>query len=154
MGFTSSLSGRVGKTLLAGEDTELTFALKLIGGKLHYSSELWFKHFMPNERKNWKYLKKLWRSFGYSDFIISPYNDRSEEIEYKKLIKGKFFLLRRIIKLSLQFFMKKPKEGTYQVLERERKIGELLAFIKAFDMYKRNKRQVKQLRAAYERTIG
>src|SRR5688572_23323081 len=36
MGFESTLKGRDGKSLQAGEDTELTYALKLIGSKLYY----------------------------------------------------------------------------------------------------------------------
>lgn len=73
LGFVSSLKGRDSKTLVAGEDTELTYALKVIGGKLYYNSEMHFKHFMPSGRINWQYLKKLWWAFGYSDQVISPY---------------------------------------------------------------------------------
>ena len=72
-GFKSALQGRDGKTLVAGEDTELTYALRLIGGKLYYNSEMQFKHYMPKSRINWIYLKQLNQAFGYSGYIVLPY---------------------------------------------------------------------------------
>jgi glycosyltransferase involved in cell wall biosynthesis len=72
-GFTSSLKGRDGKSLVAGEDTELTFALKLIGGRLFYSSSLQFIHFMPLVRTSWRYFRRLNTSIGRSSFLLSPY---------------------------------------------------------------------------------
>lgn len=83
-GFKSFLKGRDGKSLVAGEDTELTYALRLIGGQLHFSKTLTFKHELPAGRVNWEYIKKLWFSFGVSDFVILPYVNHFKRIVYNK----------------------------------------------------------------------
>jgi glycosyltransferase involved in cell wall biosynthesis len=72
-GFESALKGRDGKSLAPGEDSELTYALKIIGGKLYYCSEMTFKHFMPKNRMTWKYLKKQHFAFGTTTFVLWPY---------------------------------------------------------------------------------
>lgn len=147
MGFCPTLDGRNKTSLLGGEDTELTFALKLIGGRLYFSSELWFKHYMPKERLEWPYLKKLWRSFGSSNFIISAYNDGNESLTFKNLLVKEYRNLKRIMYLYIQFLIKSPREGDHKILEQERKIGELKAFVTAFDKFQSNTRQVKELRS-------
>lgn len=73
-GFKSVLKGRDGSSLIGGEDTELTHALLLIGGKLHYYSDMKFKHFMPKKRINWSYIKKLQNAEGSMDYIIKGYH--------------------------------------------------------------------------------
>ena len=72
-GFESMLKGRDGTSLVAGEDTELTYALKLIGGKLFYCSDMYFKHFMPDKRMNWGYLVRLSAAMGSSNYLLRPY---------------------------------------------------------------------------------
>lgn len=72
-GFESALKGRDGRSLAPGEDTELTYALKIIGGRLYYSSLLTFKHFMPRNRMTWEFLRKQYFAFGHSGFVLIPY---------------------------------------------------------------------------------
>jgi glycosyltransferase involved in cell wall biosynthesis len=72
-GFESALKGRDGRSLAPGEDTELTYALKIIGGRLFYTSELTFKHFMPRNRMTWEFLRKQYFAFGHSGFVLIPY---------------------------------------------------------------------------------
>ncbi len=144
-GFTSSLQGRDGKSLRAGEDTELTMALKLIGGKLHYNPDMKFKHFMPANRISWSYLKKMCRSFGYSDFLLSPYNNGLQKNYYRRLLKRELLTFKRILYLSVILLFHSTKEGEHRVLERERKIGELQAFFLDLKTLLFNLRQVKLL---------
>jgi glycosyltransferase involved in cell wall biosynthesis len=73
-GFESFLKGRDSKSLVAGEDTELTYALKLIGGRLFFCSEMQFNHFMPSGRMNWNYLVRLSNAMGYSNYLLRPYS--------------------------------------------------------------------------------
>lgn len=145
LGFESSLKGRDGKSLVAGEDTELTYALKLIGGKLFYSSALHFKHFMPARRITWPYVRKMWRSFGYSDFLISPY-----VMHFKNRRQRSFavVILRQIIALAKPFGRAASKlfaEGDRNVLQYERARGEFRAAVFNYRTFLRNQQMVTKL---------
>lgn len=72
-GFSYKLTGRKGKALSSGEDSELSFALQLAGYRLWYEPVLTFYHFMPEGRLNEKYLRKLFKAFGRSDVILTIY---------------------------------------------------------------------------------
>jgi hypothetical protein len=71
LGFTPTLSGRSGKSLLSGEDLELGAALRLAGWKLWREESIAIQHFMPAGRLTWDYMKRLHYGFGASGF--SPY---------------------------------------------------------------------------------
>lgn len=58
-GFKPRLKGRDGRSLAAGEDTEIGLALLLAGWRAHYDARLCFKHFMPRERLTWSYVCRL-----------------------------------------------------------------------------------------------
>lgn len=144
-GFSSSLKGRDGKSLVAGEDTELTYALKLIGGKLHYSSLMRFEHYMPPGRMNWNYLKRLWRSFGYSDFLLSPYKSSFAQSSPKGFIPACTIQLWLVTKYFLRALIATFSEGEKSVLEYERAKGRLNACLSDFARYKNNVAIVEQL---------
>ena len=144
-GFESSLKGRDAKSLVAGEDTELTYALKLIGGKLFYSSKMHFKHFMPRGRITWPYIKRMWRSFGYSDFLISPY-----KMHFKKRRQQAFtvIILQRIIALAKPFLRASFAlfaEGDRNVLQFQRAIGQFRAAIFNYKTFLKNQQMVANL---------
>ena len=145
MGFQSSLQGRDGKTLVAGEDTELTYALKLIGAKLYYSSKMIFQHYMPKERINWVYLKRLWESFGYSNAVISPYNVYFKKKNTPKLSRLLFRNMKEITRLTLRKYKHKMGEGDHTVLELEWKKGELRALIFGRKKYRLAQKTIKTL---------
>lgn len=146
-GFVSSLKGRDDKSLVAGEDTELTYALKSIGGKLIYSPKLQFYHYMPPRRLDWSYLQQLYQAFGFAEFILLPYKESSSKVIYNKLFKREIRNIKRIIELSLKYLFIKSKPGMKEVLEKQKRIGELKAFFKAFNLYRFNKIQVRKLRS-------
>lgn len=132
LGFESTLKGRDGKTLVAGEDTELTLAIKLIGGKLYYSSKMTFKHYMPSSRINWVYLKKLWFGFGLADIIISPYYNYF----YSKSNSSKLLLLLSSFKALIKSYLKKSK-GNHNELIYYKKKGNFIAILYHFNKYKK-----------------
>lgn len=72
-GFQFILSGRKGKSLTSGEDSELCLAVILAGYDLYYDANLRFFHYMPKERLSWGYLIKLTRAFGRADPVINIY---------------------------------------------------------------------------------
>jgi glycosyltransferase involved in cell wall biosynthesis len=128
LGFKTALKGRDGKSLVAGEDTELTMALKLIGGRLQYSSQLHFKHYMPKERINWRYLKQLWRGFGASNYFVSPY--RHVQTNYQgSYIKNLYLALKELMRLHLRSKQLPVREGDVLLLELEMAKGTLRAML-------------------------
>jgi glycosyltransferase involved in cell wall biosynthesis len=72
-GFQKILSGRTAKSLGAGEDVELCYAIILAGGEIHYDERLQFQHLMPIGRVNWSYFKRLNHSFGITFPFLMPY---------------------------------------------------------------------------------
>jgi glycosyltransferase involved in cell wall biosynthesis len=72
-GFKSLLKGRTGKSLSAGEDSELCFAWIILGWKLWYDDSLKLKHFIPESRLSISYLEKMYEGFGKAEVILSLY---------------------------------------------------------------------------------
>jgi len=132
LGFSSSLKGRDGKTLVAGEDTELMYALRLIGGKLYYSSKMTFKHYMPSTRINWEYLKKLWLGFGIADIIISPY---AHFFNHTKA-PSQFFLILSSYKIMIKNKVKENTPYNHQELIYLKKKGNFIGALHHFHQYK------------------
>jgi len=146
IGFKPSLKGRVGKSLLGGEDTELTYALKLAGGKLYYSSKMEFQHFMPSNRINWMYLKRLWFSFGFTNQIISPYNYYFSAKRFPNRVNLLFTTFKELIILYLKRFrIKYIEEGNIIDLNIQHKKGSLKALIFNFGLIKHTVKTVELL---------
>lgn len=74
-GFRSVLTGRAGKRLSAGEDTEICMVLSLAGWKQWYEPKLRLQHFIPNSRLQWSYLRGLFRGFGAAGTQLSAYGE-------------------------------------------------------------------------------
>jgi glycosyltransferase involved in cell wall biosynthesis len=72
-GFASTMKGRVGGTLSSSEDTELTYALVLMGYRLHFAQELTFFHYLPRRRLTFGYVKKIFIAFGKDGPIRNLY---------------------------------------------------------------------------------
>lgn len=145
LGFESSLKGRDGKSLVAGEDTELTYALKLIGGRLYYSSAMHFKHFMPAGRLKWTYLKKLWRSFGYADFLLSPYKMKMTRIRDKSVLQSLLIQGFLLLKFGVLAMTGLFRVGDSNVLKFQRAMGEVSAALSDPIVFRRNKAMAEKL---------
>ncbi|TXK46758.1 glycosyltransferase family 2 protein [Pontibacter qinzhouensis] len=75
-GFKSMLTDRKGKTLCAGGDYELCYAIALAGYDIWYDNSLRFKHFVPKERVQWSYYARLFRDGAQSYQVLVPYRIR------------------------------------------------------------------------------
>ncbi len=64
---------RNGSILSAGGDTELCYALRLLGYELYYDNDLTLQHFMPSGRMNFAYLKKMHVGFGKANVKLNYY---------------------------------------------------------------------------------
>lgn len=78
--FQPRLTDRKGINLVSGGDTELSYAVRLMGFKLWFSDELKFEHFLPQSRLSYEYLGKLNNSLSYS---------RAQLIVYHYILTGK-----------------------------------------------------------------
>lgn len=72
-GFSPLLPGRSGALLSAGEDHEICLALRLAGWRLWYDERLQLQHYLPPQRLEWNYLRRLHRGFGASFVVLSIY---------------------------------------------------------------------------------
>lgn len=73
--FVFNLSGRKGKKLTAGEDSEICKVLLLNDWLLWYDQRLLLKHFLTSQRLTKEYLVELYRGFGRSSVVLRPYTD-------------------------------------------------------------------------------
>jgi glycosyltransferase involved in cell wall biosynthesis len=108
--FKPQMFGRTGKKLSSSEDTELTYAFILMGCKLHYAPDLQFFHFLPKERLQFSYLKKLFIAFGTDGPIRNLYYAHISKRRSHQLIKyWHFHFLLSIIRL-FKYIVKPPKK--------------------------------------------
>jgi glycosyltransferase involved in cell wall biosynthesis len=132
-GFCSALEDRSGQTLSSGGDSELCLAMRLAGWRLYYEPEMRFKHFIPEERLAWNYLRRLHRGFGRSKPVLGVYGkahlaERRARNRWAwqamRLLRSIFSEHSRTLKrfhLSL--------EGERDVLALENKIGHLVELL-------------------------
>lgn len=88
--FQLMLKGRIGKSLVAGEDKERSHAFRLLGYKMWYDPSLEFEHFMPAGRVNWNYTKMLLKSFGHAAIYHNLYKEALHEVNNFKLLVIKY----------------------------------------------------------------
>ncbi len=134
-GFQYTLSGRIGKSLLSGEDNELGYAFSLIGYTIHYNESLHFTHVLAANRLTFSYLKKLKKAVAYSSVLLTPYIEKRNEILFNKtstfnvtnqLLRELLFLLNGYIKYPFA-------SAAFKVdilLDRQARLGKMLSLYK------------------------
>jgi glycosyltransferase involved in cell wall biosynthesis len=130
-GFSFCGSGRSGKALMAGDDTELCFALRLCNWNLLYDDDLLLKHLIPAGRLQWHYFRRLYRGFGMSDVPLAPYR---QQLGHPRVLTTDSWV-REVGRLIWQLAGWKNwygwycrlagKEGSYSVLRIEKLLGSL-----------------------------
>ena len=73
-GIEQTLTGRTGKSLTSGEDSELSKLLILNGYTLGASDQLTFQHVLTQKRLTKEYLKKLYYAIGQSGSYLRVYD--------------------------------------------------------------------------------
>ena len=124
-GFKPLLPGRDGVSLVAGEDTELTYGLKKIGGRLHYYSDLKFQHFMPSARMNWNYLLKLSKAMEIGNYLLQPYKKQKPDNVFLTILFSLYLIAKYFLKSIFHGF----KEGDDNQVYMNMFIGRLQAII-------------------------
>lgn len=122
--LTSKVPGKA-----AGEDSELGLALSLLGRKAYYSSELKFKHFMPESRLDWRKIKNNFDTFGYVSYYFALYAAviaATEAGKQPRLSAVKKYILAALFKQFKLLTVKQhaafwlmPREEYYQLLLTE-----------------------------------
>lgn len=72
--FSSLLTGRTAQNVISGDDTEYCLVARMMGLQLVYDKRLTFKHYMPENRMNVAYLRKLHKGFGKSRVYTNAYS--------------------------------------------------------------------------------
>lgn len=138
-GFHPMVVGaRGGKILMRSEDYEMCLALRLRGWKLWYEPKLKLKHYLPAERLDWTYLRRLLRGVGASDLGLRPYyfgTSRKKDQWQRLVLVTVFKLLKNPKKLLLSTI--RSCEGDRDVLSIERSIGLLSTLIRIRKKYDR-----------------
>lgn len=119
--FKFQTTGRIGASLASSEDHEICLALRIIGYKILWTKKLKFSHYIPKNRTEISYYKKLFLGFGLSDPMLIGYHlDRTKP----KTLKNdyRYIALRNIryiastyIKIMCQGYLLKKSE--YQILD-------------------------------------
>lgn len=149
-GFNSLLTDRKGNQLTSGGDTEKCYALRLAGWKIWYDERLKLKHFIPEKRLEWNYLRKLSRGYGAQKVNIDPYIN-ALNISGKTITENKWHKesLRLLLKLRGYGFrklliLKNSSEGNKEVLRIEKTIGKLNELLKVRGKYNYRIKDIKE----------
>jgi len=110
-GFVSTMKGRTGSALSSSEDTELTYALVLMGYRLHYASELTFFHFLPGRRLTFDYVKKLFISFGKDGPVRNLYYAYISKRRSHRLIRSWYAHMALCLFRLVKYFIIPPKRS-------------------------------------------
>ena len=145
-GFAFECSGRMGGKLTAGEDSELCFALRASGWRIYYDGGLELRHFIPRERLDWSYARRLFHGMGSASPVLNAYRialSRRQSTSWERRLKeswaAQFFKsLRQLIQVfcSSPLHCIKGSEGCMDVLRMDRAIGEFLTYLRLFGGYR------------------
>lgn len=139
-GFRSILSDRSGTELTSGGDTELCLGMRLIGWRLWYDPRLKLQHYMPAQRLQWHYLRRLHQGFGAATVDLEPYwfalgsshpNKRKGRLGTIWMTRA-HIILRKLLKFRVKLLSDflQDNEGNLQILEMELLLGRLRQLLK------------------------
>ena len=145
-GFRFILTGRQGKTLVGGEDNELTLAIRMAGWQVWTDSRLKFHHFLPSHRLTWAYLRAWHRALGIQsvglDAYLLAFAENKSGLRYSlqrnyiyKVLQAIWHLLRRPLKL---ISISSLPEGDDNVIYFETAIGRLSSLLSSWKVYNQN----------------
>lgn len=142
-GFQFLTSDRRGAQLSGGGDVELCCALKGAGYKLWLDWDIQLKHFIPQQRLNWDYLRRMFRASGATSLILHHYGPRPPDtlmsairLQWWWQVAG---TLRAIVThpRDLIAYLLYPREGAAEVLATEGRLGRLAELFKLRGNFRR-----------------
>lgn len=119
--FEFQSTGRIGASLASSEDHELCLALGMIGYEILWDKKLEFCHYIPKNRTEIQYYKKLFLGFGLSSPLLIGYGlDQTNPINIKN--DYRYIALRNIknvITFSIKIIYQRAilQKSKYQILD-------------------------------------
>lgn len=142
--FEFQTTGRIGTSLISGEDHELCLALIMIGYKISWTKKLQFHHYIPRSRTEINYYKKLFLGFGLSSPLLIGYDlDKIKPINFKN--DYRYISLRNIkniisVYVKIIYQKKILQKSEYQILDLTQELYTNLGSLKTTIRVKNNKR--------------
>jgi glycosyltransferase involved in cell wall biosynthesis len=152
-GYHFQLTGRTGKKLQGGEDTELTTALRLSGWNLRIEPRLRLQHFMPSQRLQWTYLRRLQRNYGASQVLLDAYSEHSLSLRpgFRRWLSDRWWYQ---FGKSLKKMGTRPRvvmtalladgEGRNEIIEIEKEFGRALGLLRCSRRYGVLRREIRE----------
>lgn len=119
--FEFQSTGRKGTSLASSEDHELCLAIGMIGYEVLWYRKLQFYHYIPKNRTEINYYKKLFLGFGLSSPMLIGYDlDKLNPINFKndyRYIASRN--IKKIISLYIKIFYQRKirQKSEYQILD-------------------------------------
>lgn len=140
LGFKPLTVDRQGTNLTSGGDTELCYALKLVGWDLWYQDDLLLHHEIPASRLQWEYFLRLYHGFGRAEVLLAPYRkelgyncELETRIWWREVNRQAWALITTKPVTWYYFFSKRP--GKYYALKIRKRIGRIAQLLKMRDQY-------------------
>lgn len=119
--FVFQSTDRIGSSLISSGDHELCLAMRMIGYKIVWTKKLQFSHYIPKNRTEINYYKKLFLGFGLSGPMLIGY---SLDKKFPKSINNDFrYIAGRNIKniiftyTKILFHRNILKKSDYEILD-------------------------------------
>jgi hypothetical protein len=157
-GFRPISVGRQGSALGAGEDSEMTYSLRLAGWRMWIDPRLRLRHFLPARRLSWDYARKL----AYGSAFATPERDalvyackppRSGVSQRLRVLREGWFwqtgaavaglirAWRGLVKRGLP----RSRDGDDDVLQAEFLLGRLAGLLSMRRSYNRRAREIRRV---------
>ena len=142
--FEFQATGRIGASLASSEDHELCLAMRMIGYEVVWYKRLQFYHYIPKNRTEINYYKKLFLGFGLSSPLLIGYGlDKKKPIHFKN--DYRYISLRNvknILSASVRIFYQRTilQKSEYQILEVIQELYTNIGSFKTTIKVKNNKR--------------
>jgi len=137
--FSFLLTDRKGASLSSSGDSELCYALRLLGYKIWYDERLTFKHFITKKRLSWEYFLKLVSGANESAAINKAYRHALSADGFTREHPSRFFWIKESINTgknilrnyrSIRRLKTEEREGHPALKNYHQQIGRLRGWLK------------------------
>jgi glycosyltransferase involved in cell wall biosynthesis len=166
-GFRPIAVGRTGHGVGAGEDSEMTYSLRLAGWRLWVEPRLRIRHFLPVRRLNWDYARRLAYGSAFAtperDALVYACKPPRRGVTYGlRLLRERWFwqvgtaigkvmpAWRGVMKGALRL----GRDGDADVLRAEFALGRLNGLMAMRRSYNARAREIRQVMARMETETG